>query len=259
MELSVFCQNHDNQYAQYCVFCEEMFCDSCPPHNEHATISILNALTSDIVKDDTNRCNNLLTTIAFALGLIQEAVDKLLKVYTEEGNQDTPSPIIQKLKISGYIKNTHMSQDPEEDTKEDYNPLNNDKEEFSTKKERELKVDEQLKMFAVITGEYDNAKAIIQKWYNHLNTVRAEVNSNDMQRVARALLSMKGFKKTMAAGELKIEELGKKVEEISKIHFRQEIWQKQTFAKFHEFTTRIERLIPKIGDESLKRMWDHLY
>ena len=200
-ESESFCQNHDLPFDQYCLECEQAFCKKCPRHNVyHEVMPLMCAITSETLDIYSKDINKILETVNAALYIIPHVVDDLMKT-TDPDKDLVPS-------------------------------IEEDKGDFTTLKESENKMNNQVKDLAVVTTEYELLKLNLCKLLKTIDKVKPIVKSKYDDKLFEAykvVMELKGFPKIINEANIKSDQLGKSIENISLRQVRKEIGQREVF------------------------------
>eukprot|EP00826_Nyctotherus_ovalis_P033875 TRINITY_DN2765_c0_g1_i13.p1 TRINITY_DN2765_c0_g1~~TRINITY_DN2765_c0_g1_i13.p1 ORF type:complete len:621 (+),score=214.36 TRINITY_DN2765_c0_g1_i13:31-1863(+) len=226
-EAESFCPDHDLQFSKYCTSCERPFCAKCPPHNDsHMVLPLLCVITPEAFLLNLKDIHKILDNIDAALYIIPQVVDDLLD--SMRPNKETPL----------------------DDAKKDYTSL----------KEFESKVNEQIKDLAVVTGAYDALKMRVERLLKRGESVKPAVEANyynELLEAYKVIMELKGFPKEVEEARKELERLEKRMEEVSSIYVQEKIWQRQTFKHLTDYVENLKRTIELVGKETLVKMEEY--
>jgi len=220
------CTQHNLQYTLYCIKCEQAFCNNCPLH-DHTTLSLLCTLTPELLAQHLKDVNKILSTVDFVLGIIPQVVDGLMEGKRENKEKDACSPFEMLHKDTTRLK------------------------------ELENQANDKAKSLAIITADCDILKGTLDKWMKIIEECKTSVEkgfNTDLREAYEVISQFKGFEKSIKKCSIKVKALIKQIEEVSSVHVKEEIRQRQTFKKLTDYIMNLETTLPFINKEILVKI-----
>ena len=217
-----FCLEHGLPFTKCCMKCELLFCNKCPPHLIHTTLSLLYAVTPEYITNLIEEANKIIYSIDAALHIIAKVSDDLMLTF--------------------------------DSNKEELSPLDEDKGDFTARKELEYRVNDQIKELAVITSAYEALKLKLHKHIEHLKQMLPLVESmfhKETSEALKTIMELRGLPRFLKDSHQEVGELNKRMESVSSSLVKQEIWQRQTFQEFEDYINNLEKTIPHVEQEAL--------